>query len=126
VADLKGKSLSVGAPKYGTSQLSARYSAAAGMTDKDIAMVGRIICVRRIRRPDEDIASSRRSCIGPGPRRASLKDPRTLGRHITVCRCRRRSSNKIGPPFVSVTIPANTYAGPDKDVRPTRPDEQLI
>jgi len=46
---------------------------------------------------------------------ASLKDLST-STEITVVSVPKNVVDKIGPPFVSVTIPANTYTGQDKDV----------
>ena len=46
---------------------------------------------------------------------ASLKDLST-STDITVVSVPKEIVDKIGPPFVSVTIPANTYTGQDKDV----------
>jgi uncharacterized protein len=46
---------------------------------------------------------------------ASLKDLST-STEITVVSVPKATVDKIGPPFVSVTIPANTYTGQDKDV----------
>ena len=46
---------------------------------------------------------------------ASIRDlaPRSA---ITVVSVPEEVVDKIGPPFVAVTIPANTYTGQDKDV----------
>src|SRR5207247_9919371 len=46
---------------------------------------------------------------------ASLKDLST-STEITVVSVPKATVDKIGPPFVAVTIPANTYTGQDKDV----------
>ena len=46
---------------------------------------------------------------------ASLKDLST-STEITVVSVPKAIVDKIGPPFVSVNIPANTYPGQDKDV----------
>ena len=46
---------------------------------------------------------------------ASLKDLST-STEITVVAVPKEIVDKIGPPFVSVMIPANTYTGQDKDV----------
>jgi len=46
---------------------------------------------------------------------ASLKDLSTAT-EITVVSVPKQVVDKIGPPFVSVMIPANTYNGQDKDV----------
>ena len=54
---------------------------------------------------------------------ASLRDLAT-STDIIVVSVPRQIVDKIGPPFVSVTIPANTYTGQDKDV-PTAAVDQL-
>ena len=46
---------------------------------------------------------------------ASLKDLST-STEISVVSVPKEVVDKIGPPFVSVMIPANTYTGQDKDV----------
>ena len=46
---------------------------------------------------------------------ASLKDLST-STEIVVVSVPKATVDKIGPPFVSVMIPANTYSGQDKDV----------
>jgi len=46
---------------------------------------------------------------------ASLKDLSTAT-DITVVSVPKEIVEKIGPPFIAVTIPANTYNGQDKDV----------
>ena len=46
---------------------------------------------------------------------ASLKDLSTSS-EINVVSVPKEVVDKIGPPFVAVTIPANTYTGQDKDV----------
>jgi TRAP transporter TAXI family solute receptor len=46
---------------------------------------------------------------------ASLKDLSTSS-EIAVVSVPKEVVDKIGPPFVSVNIPANTYTGQDKDV----------
>ena len=46
---------------------------------------------------------------------ASLKDLSTSS-DITVVSVPKETVDKIGPPFIAATIPANTYTGQDKDV----------
>jgi TRAP transporter TAXI family solute receptor len=46
---------------------------------------------------------------------ASLKDLST-STQITVVSVPKETVEKIGPPFISAVIPANTYTGQDKDV----------
>ncbi len=113
LADLKGKSLSVGAPKSGTELNSRAILAAAGMTYKDIGKVEYLpfaesVDLMKNRQLDATLQSA-----GLGV--ASLKDLSTSA-DITVVAVPREIVDKIGPPFVAAIIPANTYTGQDKDV----------
>jgi TRAP transporter TAXI family solute receptor len=113
LADLKGKSLSVGAPKSGTELNARAILAAAGLTYKDIGKVEYLpfadsVDLMKNRQLDATLQSA-----GLGV--ASLKDLST-STDITVVPVPREVVNKIGPPFVPVIIPANTYTGQDKDV----------
>ena len=113
LADLRGKSLSVGAPKSGTELNSRAILAAAGLSYKDIGKVEYLpfaesVDLMKNRQLDATLQSA-----GLGV--ASLKDLST-STDITVVSVPREVVDKIGPPFVSVLIPANTYTGQDKDV----------
>jgi hypothetical protein len=113
LADLRGKSLSVGAPKSGTELNSRAILAAAGLTYKDIGKVEYLpfaesVDLMKNRQLDATLQSA-----GLGV--ASLKDLST-STDITVVSVPREVVDKIGPPFVPVMIPANTYNGQDKDV----------
>ena len=113
LADLKGKSLSVGAPKSGTELNSRAILAAAGLSYKDIGKVEYLpfaesVDLMKNRQLDATLQSA-----GLGV--ASLKDLST-STEITVVSVPSETVDKIGPPFVAVKIPANTYTGQDKDV----------
>ena len=113
LADLKGKSLSVGAPKSGTELNSRAILAAAGMSYKDIGKVEYLpfaesVDLMKNRQLDATLQSA-----GLGV--ASLKDLST-STEINVVSVPRETVDKIGPPFVAVKIPANTYSGQEKDV----------
>jgi TRAP transporter TAXI family solute receptor len=113
LADLKGKSLSVGAPKSGTELNSRAILAAAGMTYKDIGKVEYLpfaesVDLMKNRQLDATLQSA-----GLGV--ASLKDLSTSA-DITVVAVPKEIVDRIGPPFVAAIIPANTYTGQDKDV----------
>jgi hypothetical protein len=113
LADLKGKSLSVGAPKSGTELNSRAILAAAGLSYKDIGKVEYLpfaesVDLMKNRQLDATLQSA-----GLGV--ASLKDLST-STEINVVSVPKDVVDKIGPPFVSVLIPANTYAGQEKDV----------
>jgi hypothetical protein len=113
LADLKGKSLSVGAPKSGTELNSRAILAAAGLSYKDLGKVEYLpfaesVDLMKNRQLDATLQSA-----GLGV--ASLKDLST-STDITVVSVPKEVVDKIGPPFTAVTIPANTYTGQEKDV----------
>ncbi len=113
LADLKGKTLSVGAPKSGTELNSRAILAAAGMSYKDLGKVEYLpfaesVDLMKNRQLDATLQSA-----GLGV--ASLKDL-SSSTQINVVSVPKAIVDKIGPPFVSVTIPANTYTGQKEDV----------
>jgi uncharacterized protein len=113
LVDLKGKSLSVGAPRSGTELNSRAILSAAGMSYQDIGKVEYLpfaesVDLMKNRQLDATLQSA-----GLGV--ASLKDLST-STDITVVSVPKEIVDKIGPPFIALTIPANTYAGQDKDV----------
>src|SRR3981189_1987298 len=113
LADLKGKSISVGAPKSGTELNSRAILGAAGLSYKDIGKVEYLPFAESV-----DLIKNRQlnaTLQSAGLGVASLKDLST-STDITVVSVPREVVDKIGPPFVSVMIPANTYTGQDKDV----------
>jgi TRAP transporter TAXI family solute receptor len=113
LADLKGKSLSVGAPKSGTELNARAILAAAGLSYRDIGKVEYLPFAESV-----DLMKNRQlqaTLQSAGLGVASLKDLST-STDITVVAVPRDIVDKIGPPFVSVMIPANTYTGQDKDV----------
>jgi uncharacterized protein len=113
LADLRGKSLSVGAPKSGTELNSRAILAAAGLSYKDIGRVEYLpfaesVDLMKNRQLDATLQSA-----GLGV--ASLKDLSTSA-DIVVVSVPKAIVDKIGPPFVPAKIPANTYTGQEKDV----------
>jgi TRAP transporter TAXI family solute receptor len=113
LADLKGKSLSVGAPKSGTELNSRAILAAAGMTYKDMGKIEYLPFAESVDLMKNRQLNATLQSAGLGV--ASLKDLST-STEINVVAVPKAVVDKIGPPFVAVTIPANTYAGQDKDV----------
>lgn len=114
LADLKGKTLSVGAPKSGTELNSRAILAAAGMTYKDLGKVEYLpfaesVDLMKNRQLDATLQSA-----GLGV--ASLKDL-SSSTQINVVSVPKAIVDKIGPPFVSAVIPANTYTGQKEDVQ---------
>ena len=113
LADLKGKSLSVGAPKSGTELNSRAILAAAGLSYKDLGKVEYLPFAESVDLMKNRQLNATLQSAGLGV--ASLKDLST-STEITVVSVPKEVVDKIGPPFVSVMIPANTYTGQDKDV----------
>src|SRR6266852_8735403 len=113
LADLRGKSLSVGAPKSGTELNSRAILAAAGLSYKDIGKVEYLPFAESVDLMKNRQLNATLQSAGLGV--ASLKDLST-STEITVVAVPKEVVDKIGPPFVPVIIPANTYSGQDKDV----------
>jgi TRAP transporter TAXI family solute receptor len=113
LADLKGKSLSVGAPKSGTELNSRAILAAAGLSYKDIGKVEYLPFAESVDLMKNRQLNATLQSAGLGV--ASLKDLST-STDITVVAVPKEVVAKMGPPFVPVMIPANTYTGQDKDV----------
>lgn len=113
LADLKGKSLSVGAPKSGTELNSRAILAAAGMSYKDIGKVEYLPFAESIDLMKNRQLNATLQSAGLGV--ASLKELSTSA-DITLVSVPKEIVDKIGPPFIAATIPADTYTGQDKDV----------
>lgn len=114
LADLKGKSLSVGAPASGTELNARAIFAAAGMKYEDLGKVeylpfGDSVELMKNRQLDATLQSA-----GLGV--ASIRDLATSV-PINVVAVPAEDVAKIGAPYVSVVIPKGTYEGQDEDVQ---------
>lgn len=114
IADLKGKKVSVGAPKSGTELQARAILQAAGMSYKDLGSVdyspfGQSVELIKNRQLDATIQSA-----GLGV--ASIKDLANSV-DIVIVEIPESLIAKLGAPYVSETIPADTYKGVDKDVK---------
>ncbi|MEP7281803.1 MAG: TAXI family TRAP transporter solute-binding subunit [Rubrivivax sp.] len=112
-ADLKGKSLSVGAPKSGTEVNARRIFEAMGLSYKDLGKTeylpfGESVELIKNRQLDATLQSA-----GLGV--ASIRDLASSV-PITIVAVPAEVATKLGPPFVATTIPANTYQGQTADV----------
>jgi TRAP transporter TAXI family solute receptor len=112
-ADLKGKSLSVGAPKSGTELNARAIFGALGMSYDDLAKTeylpfGESVELIKNRQLDATLQSA-----GLGV--ASIKDLAT-SLPITVVAVPAEVAEKLGAPFQAATIPAGTYEGQAQDV----------
>jgi len=115
LADLKGKRLSVGAPKSGTELNARTILHAAGMSYKDLGRVEYLpfnesVELMKNRQLDATLQSA-----GLGV--SSLKDLAT-SIDIAVVEIPAAVVEKIGAPYVKAMVPANTYTG-QTDAVPT-------
>jgi len=113
LGDLKGKSLSVGAPKSGTELNARAILAAAGLSYSDLGKTeylpfGESVELIKNRQLDATLQSAG---LGVG----SIKDLASSVA-ITVVEVPAADVEKIGSPYIAVTIPAGTYQGQDADV----------
>jgi TRAP transporter TAXI family solute receptor len=113
LADLKGKSISVGAPKSGTELNSRTILEAAGMSYDDLGKVEYLpyaesVELMKNRQLDGTLLSS-----GLGV--AAIRDLATSV-DVSFVPIPAELVEKIGPPYVSLPITAGTYKGQDADV----------
>jgi hypothetical protein len=108
LADLKGKRLSVGAPKSGTELNARAILEGAGLSYQDLGKVEYLpfnesVELMKNRQLDATLQSA-----GLGV--ASIRDLATSV-DIVVVEIPAAVVDKVGSPYVKVTIPANTYTG---------------
>ena len=108
LADLKGKRLSVGAPKSGTELNARAVLAAAGMSYKDLGKVEYLPFAESVELMKNRQLDATLQSAGLGV--ASLRDLATSV-EILVVEVPAAAVEKAGAPFVKATIPANTYTG---------------
>ena len=114
LADLKGKRLSVGAPKSGTELNARAILGAAGISYDDLGKVEYLpfaesVDLMKNRQLDATLQSA-----GLGV--SSLRDLANSVA-ITVVEVPEDVVAKVGSPYQAATIPAGTYQGQDADVR---------
>jgi TRAP transporter TAXI family solute receptor len=114
LADLKGKRLSVGAPKSGTELNARAILQAAGITYKDLGKIeylpfGESVDLMKNRQLDATLQSA-----GLGV--AALRDL-AASIEINVVEVPKAVVDKVGAPYVSAVIPKGTYTGQDSDVQ---------
>lgn len=113
LADLKGKRLSVGAPKSGTELNARAILAAAGITYKDLGKIEYLPFAESVELMKNRQLDATLQSAGLGV--ASLRDLATSV-EINVVEVPKAVIDKAGPPFISAPIPANTYTGQSADV----------
>src|SRR3954454_3409638 len=114
LADLKGKRLSVGAPKSGTEINARAILQGAGLSYQDLGKVEYLpfnesVELMKNRQLDATLESA-----GLGV--SSLRDL-AASIPITVVEIPASVTDKVGPPYVTATIPANTYGGQTEPVQ---------
>jgi hypothetical protein len=113
LADLKGKRVSVGAPKSGTELNARAILAAAGMKYEDLAKVEYLDFAQSVELMKNRQLDATLQSAGLGV--ASIRDLATSV-PIVVVAVPAEVAGKMGQPFFSATIPANTYEGQAEDV----------
>jgi TRAP transporter TAXI family solute receptor len=114
LADLKGKRLSVGAPKSGTEINARAILAGAGMSYADLGKVEYLAFSESVELMKNRQLDATLQSAGLGV--SSLRDLATAI-DITVVEIPNAVVDKIGPPYVKTTIPAGTYTGQSADVQ---------
>lgn len=110
---LKGKGLSVGAPKSGTELNARAILDAAGMSYDDLGKTEYLPYAESVELMKNRQLDATLQSAGLGV--ASLKDLST-SMDINVVAVSEEIVAKLGAPYVAGTIPAGTYEGQDEDV----------
>lgn len=113
LADLKGKGLSVGAPKSGTELNARAIFDAAGMSYEDLGKTEYLPFAESVELIKNRQLDATLQSAGLGV--ASLRDLAT-SLPIQVVSVPAGVVEKLGAPYVAATIPAGTYEGQSKDV----------
>ena len=108
LADLKGKRLSVGAPKSGTELNARAILAGAGMSYKDLGKVEYLPFCESVELMKNRQLDATLQSAGLGV--SSIRDLATSV-PIVVVEIPAAVVEKVGSPYVKVSIPANTYEG---------------
>ncbi|MEZ5740022.1 MAG: TAXI family TRAP transporter solute-binding subunit [Burkholderiaceae bacterium] len=113
LAGLKGKSLSVGAPKSGTELNARAIFAAAGMSYNDLSKTEYLPFAESVELVKNRQLDATLQSAGLGV--ASLKDLSTSV-DVTMVAVPQAVADKLGSPYVAMKIPAGTYRGQEADV----------
>lgn len=113
LADLKGKRLSVGAPRSGTELNARAILAAAGLTYDDLGKVEYLPFAESVELIKNRQLDATLQSAGLGV--ASIRDLATSV-EIVVVEVPADIVAKVGSPYLAATIPAGTYQGQDADV----------
>lgn len=113
LADLKGKRVSVGAPKSGTELNARAILAAAGMKYEDLGKVEYLDFAQSVELMKNRQLDATLQSAGLGV--ASIRDL-AVSIPVTVVAVPADVAGTMGAPFFAATIPANTYEGQGEDV----------
>ena len=113
LADLKGKRLSVGAPKSGTELNARAILGAAGISYEDLGKVEYLPFAESVELMKNRQLDATLQSAGLGV--ASIRDL-AASVPITVVAVPAELVTQVGSPYVAATIPAGTYGGQDADV----------
>jgi TRAP transporter TAXI family solute receptor len=108
LADLKGKRLSVGAPKSGTELNARAILAAAGMSYEDLGKVEYLDFAQSVELMKNRQLDATLQSAGLGV--ASIRDL-AASIPIVIVEVPEDITEKMGEPFFSASIPASTYEG---------------
>ncbi len=114
LADLKGKRISVGAPKSGTELNARAILAGAGMSYEDLGQVEYLPFAESVELMKNRQLDATLQSAGLGV--ASIRDLASSV-PITVVEIPADLVAKVGAPYLATTIPAGTYDGQDTDVQ---------
>jgi TRAP transporter TAXI family solute receptor len=113
LADLKGKSVSVGAPKSGTELNARKIFEAAGMSYEDLGKVEYLPFAESVELMKNRQLDATLQSAGLGV--ASLKDL-SASMEVTIVSVPADVTDKLGAPYIAREIPAGTYEGQADDV----------
>lgn len=114
LADFKGKSLSVGAPKSGTELNARAILVAAGMSYDDLGKTEYLPFAESVELMKNRQLDATLQSAGLGV--SSFKDLAT-SLDVQMVSVPEDIATKLGAPYIAATVPAGTYQGQDKDVQ---------
>jgi len=123
LADLKGKKLSVGAPKSGTELNARAILHAAGMSYKDLGQVQYLPFNESV-----ELMKNRQldaTLISAGLGVSAIRDL-CASVECTIVEIPKSVTDKIGSPYLAQKIPAGTYHGNDKDIETAAVQNYLV
>ena len=123
LADLKGKRLSVGAPKSGTELNARAILDGAGMSYKDLGKVEYLPFNESV-----ELMKNRQldaTLISAGLGVSAIRDL-CASVECVIVEIPKSVVDKVGTPYQAVTIPGGTYPGNDKDVAAAAVQNYLV